>query len=67
MVWSKDDNEALHDDGRIKLWSDRGEHRLEITETNTLDSGRYTCTLTNDAGNASESATLTVNGKWSTN
>ncbi|XP_072047598.1 myosin light chain kinase, smooth muscle-like [Amphiura filiformis] len=66
VTWTKDDGgEPIHDDGRLKLSEDKGEHTLEIIETNTLDSGRYTCTLVNDAGKTSASATLTVNAQYS--
>lgn len=38
--------------------------KLELKNVNVKDAGRYTCTVSNDVGNASSTADLVVKSKW---
>ncbi|XP_076362329.1 protein Obscurin-like isoform X2 [Tachypleus tridentatus] len=61
VLWFKD-GEQLSSDGRIKISSDVENNYYILTVNNLAlkDSGKYSCTATNDKGSASVKATITV-------
>ncbi|KAM6978468.1 myosin light chain kinase, smooth muscle [Tautogolabrus adspersus] len=59
VTWYKGEAE-LQSCGRVCMYERSGLHFLEIQEVVVEDVGSYTCLLTNSAGTASASATLSV-------
>ncbi|XP_074550631.1 myosin light chain kinase, smooth muscle [Halichoeres trimaculatus] len=61
VTWLKGEAE-LQSCGRISVYERSGLHFLEIKDVCVEDEGSYTCSVTNSAGTATASATLSVQG-----
>ena len=55
--------QTLQDEGRYMIFEEDGQHHLEVCDVVPEDVGTYTVTATNDMGQASCSAELTVKGR----
>lgn len=62
VLWYKDGN-LLRESRKLKLSSDKDTYRLEIPKITTEDAGTYKCEAKNDAGTASRTSKVEVEGK----
>lgn len=59
VLWSKNGQELTLQDN-IKISYAHNHVKMELKNVNVKDAGRYTCTVSNDVGNASSTADLVV-------
>lgn len=59
VLWSKNGQE-LTVMNNVKISYAHNHVKLELKNVNVKDAGRYTCTVSNDIGNASSTADLVV-------
>uniref|UniRef100_A0A8D0A2V7 Ig-like domain-containing protein n=1 Tax=Sander lucioperca TaxID=283035 RepID=A0A8D0A2V7_SANLU len=62
VTWYKVGGAELQSSGRVSVYERSGLHFLEIKEVSSEDAGSYTCFVSNNAGTATATSTLTVQG-----
>lgn len=62
VTWFKDDRQMYHG-AECSIFKDGGEHTLMLSQVFPEDAGVYSCVAKNDAGEATSSAALHVEGK----